>query len=375
MTTEPTSPLVERLRAWSYRQQFLGRAAEDALAALRRVVGVYSSHPSGPLTLHARTDLSAAGFAALERDKLAVRIVGMRGSAFLVPLESADRIAAATRRSGAWSPGELRARGLDERTFAALRPRVMEAAAAPITPIQLRRALGAEPGDQRPYFTMRLMAREGLVVRVGTGRVRTDDLRWVATEAWLGRPLGAVDARDALAWLARAYLDGYGPARLEDFAWWAGVPRRGAREAIETVETVEVAPGLLLPATQRPAWEACPPVGPDAVDVLPKWDAYEMGHAPDGRARLLDDVHLSLAFTTGATRVGATAGDGLPLLVRAGRAAATWSHRLDGRRMAVTVRPFDLTAREARDLVDLARPAFERVAELFGAEVSVSLDA
>jgi hypothetical protein len=249
---------------------------------------------------------------------------------------------------------------------------VLKAATEPITPIQLRQALGAEPDDQRPYFTMRLMAREGLVLRVGTGRVRTDDLRWVATEAWLGRPLEAVDAEDGLAWLARAYLAGYGPARVEDFAWWAGVPRRRATAALETTETEEVAPGLLLPAGLQPAWEACQPLDPDAVDVLPKWDAYTMGHAPDGRGRLLDDAHLPLAFTTAATRVGATAGDGLPLLLRGGRAVATWAYRLDGSRMAVTVQPFEATGRDATDLVELARPAFERVGVLFGATVSVS---
>ncbi len=269
----------------------------------------------------------------------------MRGSAFLVPIELADDVIAATRRQADWQPSFLRSRGLDTASYAALKPRVLAAATEPLTPTELRHALGAADDDQRPYFAMRLMAREGTIVRVGTGRMRSDDLRWVATEAWLGRGLGEGDPDAALSRLAAAYLGGYGPARVQDFAWWAGVTRRRATAAMGKVETVEVADGLHLPADLETAWRKTDALDPGAIDVLPKWDAYTMGYAPDGRARLVDDAHLGLAYSTAATRIGATAGDGLPLVLRGGRAVATWVHRLNGSRMTVTLHPFDETAR------------------------------
>src|SRR5437867_469036 len=83
--------IVERLRAWSHRRQRLDGSAPDLLSALHDVVAVYSAHPSGPLALHARTSgLTAGAFADLESRRQAIRIVAMRGSAFLVPAATAD---------------------------------------------------------------------------------------------------------------------------------------------------------------------------------------------------------------------------------------------------------------------------------------------
>lgn len=367
---------LERLSAWSHARQRLGCAATAALSTLRDVAGVYSAHPTAPLALAARVrGLTREAFGELEARREAVRVVGMRGSAFLVPLDLADDVVGATRQSPAQQPGALRSRGLDESTYAALKPRILDATGEPISPTELRRALGAASDDQRPYFAMRLMSREGIVLRVGTGRVRTDDLRWVATEAWLGRPLGALDREGALARLAEAYLRGYGPARDADFAWWAGVPRGRARTALGSISTVEVAGGLLLPADLEAAWQATAPLDPNALDVLPKWDPYAMGYAPDGRARLVDDAHLSLAYSTADTRIGATAGDGLPLVLRGGRAVASWGHRLIGASMAVTIRPFEASERQAGELLAAVEPAFGSIGQLFDARVEVALAA
>jgi hypothetical protein len=110
------------------------------------------------------------------------------------------------------------------------------------------------------------------------------------------------------------------------------------------VRVVDVGGGLLLPADEQDAFERIAPLDPAAVDVLPKWDAYTMGHAPDGRQRLVDDAHLARAYSTAGTRVGATAGDGLPLVLKGGRAVASWSHRFEGQRLRVTVTPFESDA-------------------------------
>jgi hypothetical protein len=367
---------VERLSAWSHERQGLGHAFRDPLTALRDVVGVYSAHPAGPLTLAARcSQLDAESFHALEVRREAVRIIGMRSSAFLVPLDLADDIIAATRRDSEWQPAVLRSRGLDADTYAALQPLVLEAASEPLTPTQLRRALGVGADDDRAYFTMRLMAREGSILRVGTGRVRSDDLRWVSTEAWLGRSLGDGDPGAALGRLAAAYLHGYGPARMSDFAWWAGVTRRRASAAIESVDTVPVGGDLLLPRDVEPLWQKGVPLDPESIDVLPKWDAYSMGYAPDGRRRFVADAHLPLAYSTAGTKIGATAGDGLPLILRGGRAVATWSHRLSGKTMSVTVSPFDMSAREGEELLAKTASEFERIGQLFEARVETSLAA
>lgn len=81
---------------------------------------------------------------------------------------------------------------------------------------------------------------------------------------------------------------------------------------------------------QRLGRVAAEPFVADAIDLLPKWDPYTMGHAPEGRRRLVEDEKLCRAYTTGQAGYGATAGDGLPPVLRGGRAVATWLQRLAG---------------------------------------------
>ncbi len=365
-------PDVERLRAWTHARQDLGHRAGHVQQALVDSLAVYSAHPSAPLALWARsTMLSAGDFGALETNRSALRVVAMRGSAFLVPTDHADRIVAATRQP--LRDSYLRGRGLDAATYDRLKPRVLEALREPSTPTALRAALGAYAGGADPYFAMRAMAREGLVIRVGTGRVRTDDLRWVATEAWLGRPFSSPDRSEAQAWLASAYLGAFGPAREDDFAWWAGITRGEAQRAIASGAPLDVGAGHFLPAALEPAWRRTTPLDPGRLDVLPKWDPYAMGYAPDGRRRFVDDAYLTLAYSTPETRVGATSGDGLPLVLRAGRAVATWSHRLDGGRMHVTLQPFGSAAGAARRLLRDTQAEFGAIGRFLATEVTVSL--
>ena len=78
--------MVEQLRGFAYGRQRLGRAAPDAATALRDVIAVHSSHPSAPLSLHARArQLDGQGFRALD----VLRLPAMRKSIHLLPRETA----------------------------------------------------------------------------------------------------------------------------------------------------------------------------------------------------------------------------------------------------------------------------------------------
>jgi hypothetical protein len=75
-----------------------------------------------------------------------------------------------------------------------------------------------------------------------------------------------------------------------------------------------VGEGLLLPAADRPRFPRARPIR-GTVDLLPKWDAYTMGHAPSGRRRLVDPDVQHLVYTP--IGVG-LAGDGNPVGLLAG---------------------------------------------------------
>ena len=329
--------LTARLRSWTYRRQRLGRLGGGPLETLCDIIAVYSTHPSAPLTLLPRcASLAPDEFRSMEQQRDVVRITAMRGSSFMVPTRTAATIFAATRVPPAQLARRLQYGGLDPEAYTRLTPKVLECCSTPITPAELRRCAAS---NEDVYFVARMLAREGRILRIGAS-LRTDQLKYVATEAWLGHPIEAVDPGQALEWLAGEYLRAFGPARVSDFAWWAGAPRRSALAACARLDSVEQ-DGLLLLAAEQDAFDAVEPLDPAAVEVLPKWDSYTMAYAPDGRQRLVDDAFLGRAYTSVQGSPGATAGDGLPLVLRSGRAVASWSHRFDGQRLSVTVAPFE----------------------------------
>ena len=187
------------MRWWSYGRQLLGRhRAPDPHGALRTIVGVYSSHPSAPLSLHARcAALDAAGFQGLD----ALRLPAMRGSIFLLPRETAHLPFRALPESPASAAQRLRYFGLSER-YAELREAVLAAADEPRTARELREIVGP---DQAIKGVLGAMTREGVLARVGAEGLRSNTLRYVAAD------VPAADTDEALAWLAAEYLRAFGP--------------------------------------------------------------------------------------------------------------------------------------------------------------------
>ena len=356
--------LVSRLANWTHLRQQLNQAALKPIDALRQVLAVYSSHPTAPLSLLSRSKtLDASAFTDLEKQRLAVRIPAMRQSIFLVPRATAARMLAATRISTEKHAQRIRNTGLDLKEYNRLKACVLEITQKPIASRLLQKELSGQIGSEvRIMAAVRTMTYEGLVLRLGSS-LRTDSLQYVATEAWLRSSLESADPEPSLKWLAEEYLRNYGPARIEDFAWWCGISRRQAAQCFSTMKTTAITPNLLLLEEQRPAFDNVEVIDDDVIDLLPKWDPYTMGYAPDGRQRLVDDEHLPKAYTTETSRQGGTTGDGLPLMLRGGRAVATWSHRFDGEQMLVKVTPFGRAAIPPR----LYEPALEGVARLLGA--------
>ena len=358
------SGIEEQARRWSYDRQRLGRRAPDAGAALRAVVGVYSSHPSAPLSLRAHASLFYhESFRRLDAARRALRLPAMRGSIHLLPRATVHLAFRAVPEPPSGLRQRLRYSGIPEGRYAGLREAVLAAATEPMTARELGRPLREKAGyDGSPTPVLSGMAREGVLLRVGAEGPRSNTLRYVAARSWLGGGLPYADADDALAWLAGEYLRAFGPARPEDFRWWAGVPKGRASAALEAVETVEPEDGYLLRAEDREAFESAEGPDPGAVNILPKWDCYTMGYAPDGRGRF---VHPDVQG-----RVYTTAGDGLGVVLVGGKAAGAWEARFSGGTMEVRL---DVFERPGAKLKGAIEAGFGEVAASLGARgVSLS---
>jgi hypothetical protein len=123
-----------------------------------------------------------------------------------------------------------------------------------------------------------VLAAEGRVVRARPrGGWASTQFRWATLEAWAGAPLEVVDAREAEAALARAWLSAYGPASPEDLKWWTGWSVAQTKRALAGDDVVacvldDGAEGVILAGDAEPVAAPAP-----WVALLPALDATPMG--------------------------------------------------------------------------------------------------
>ncbi len=308
--------LTEHLRLYTHHQQHLAKTARSAEQALRDVVAVYSAHPSAPLSLFARTkNFDAKKFRALEKTRAAIRLGAMRGSIHLLPRETAPKIFAATIGN---DPKMLARRlqvarvNLDE--YAKFKREVLKNVREPMSVRALRDATGEKEAGLGTL--LRAMSDERLVLRVGADGLRSNDLKYVPTKIWLGEELKPEDKEESLVWLVREYLRAFGPARVQDVTWWIGITNTIVTKILAQTETVDVGDGYLLLQEDVRAFEKIKSFERDVIAILPKWDAYTMGYAPDGRERFVTrDMQ---------TRIYDKVGDGYGAILLNGLAVAAW---------------------------------------------------
>jgi Winged helix DNA-binding domain len=268
---------------------------------------------------------AAAIEGALVEERSVVRTWAMRGTLHLVPaadvrwlldLLGPVFVVATARR--------YRELGLDDGACAAAVAAIGQAVAAdgPLTRAVLAeriRAAGVdvEPGSQAVAHLVRRAALEG-VVCCGSGAGGNET--YVALDEWTGgRAAARFEGDAARAELARRHLRAFGPARVEDFASWSGLPMAVARAAWRLLdgELTEVV------AAGRPAWAvAGTELGPaqsqrPCIRLLPAFDTYLLGHK--GRGLIVQDRF--------ARKVWPGGGWIRPTLVVDGAVVATW--RLD----------------------------------------------
>jgi hypothetical protein len=316
---------VGQLRAFTYERQRLGRAAPNGATALREVVGVYSSHPTAPLSLHARAaKFDGKAFRRLDT----LRLPAMRQSIHLLPRKTAHLAFRAAPAPASDRAKRFRYFKLTDARYEELRVQLLKAAKEPRTQEELREATGLDAKELKGVSAQ--MTRDGELVRVAAERsLRSNELRYMAAE------IPEADADEALAWLAGEYLRAFGPIRVKDFTWWAGVGAKRAKEALAAHATEELDGGYLVLTADRKAFEKAKPVK-GAVDLLPKWDCYQMGYAPDGRDRFAHPDVIDRCYDF--------RGDGVPVVLIDGEAAGTWQ------RMEVEL--FDTTTKTVRRAID-----------------------
>lgn len=329
------------------------------------LVGIHSTDPATVyLSLYNRIggftveDLDAALF---ERRSL-MRILGMRRTMFVVPLDLAAVVDASCTKMLVANERRrtmqlMEAEGIDDvgavledacrATLAFLRAADEPLAAWALTPAI--RQLGMQvtmAADKtyaaRPAITNRVLlhlSTEGHIVRTRPlGSLVSNQYRWTPTERWFD-PLAVIEASTVRRELVRRWLRTYGPGTTNDITWWTKWPKRDVTAALSEVGavdvTVEPEPGgravlawTLPDDVDDPPPGAVPPRGGCSVHLLPALDSAIMGWKERGWYL---GSHAAALFDRN--------GNAGPLILVDGVAVGAWAQREGGRVVTELLEP------------------------------------
>jgi hypothetical protein len=299
-----------RLRLGRRQRLAPSSRAESALEVARGVVALHATDPATVyLAAAARLRTSGDQIGAIESalyvDRHLVRMLGMRRTMFVVPLELAPivqagctlAIAAQERRRtlqlfGNAGIAEDIARWLanvEDATLKALEARGEATAQelgqdVPDLRKQILMAAGKNYEGMQGVATRILMqlSADGRIIR---GRPKgswiSSQYRWSPLERWLPGGLPGCTTAVAQVELIRAWLRSFGPGTLNDLKWWTGLTMGEVKRAVSELEVVEVdldeGSGIVLvdDVEAEPAAEPW-------VALLPALDPTPMGYADRG---------------------------------------------------------------------------------------------
>jgi winged helix DNA-binding protein len=297
--------IEERRARLALRHHLATSARSEVVEVAGDLAGLHATDPS-TVFLAALARMQAPEVAALERalydDRALVRILGMRRTMFVLPVELMPVVQAACTQAIA---AQERRRLLDMVGRAGLAGDpaawVEEVATAAVKALEARGGATAtevaqddprlrqqivvaegKPYEARQSVVTRillLLAAEGRIVR---GRPRgswvSGQYRWSVIDAWLPDGVPAWSTQAAQAELVRRWLAAFGPGTAADLKWWTGLTLGQVRRALTEIGAVEVdldgTPGLVLP-------DDLDPVSPPApwAALLPSLDPTTMGWA------------------------------------------------------------------------------------------------
>ena len=338
---------VQERRARLGLRHHLAPAARAAgvVEVARDLVGLHATDPASVFLAAAarmRTPAVEAVERALYEDRLLLRMLGMRRTMFVVPVELAPVVHAACTQAIAVTQRRITVQLLDRSGIAEDPARWLEEVeAATLKALQARgTATATELGEDEPRLRRQVQLAEGKSYasrqnvttrvllqlaadgRIVRGRPRgswtSSQYRWSPIDAWLPGGMAAWSTEAAQAELVRGWLAGFGPGTVADLKWWTGLTAGQVKRALAEAGAVEVdldgAPGLALAEDLEP-----PPAAEPWVALLPALDPTVMGWS--GRGWYLGEHGPTLFDRNG------NAG---PTVWWDGRIVGGWAHRKDG---------------------------------------------
>jgi hypothetical protein len=184
---------------------------------------------------------------------------------------------------------------------------------------------GISTRGQRAAYMLQRASLDGLICQ---GVTRRNNPTFVLVDERLPET-GAMEPGEAAAELAKRYFTSRGPATLQDFVWWSGLPAADARAGLEEIK------GHLVRETieDKTYWRSgpVPEVDSSAVYLLPGFDEYLLGYRDRGAS--LDPARAK-ALNAGGGMLN-------PTIIAGGRVVGTWRRTFKKDTVVIEVSAFE----------------------------------
>jgi hypothetical protein len=345
--------------------------SRDVVQAVTRTAGIQAQVMSAAeLALCTRVEgLSPQDVrAALWQDHTLMRTWAMRGTLHLLSAKELPLYVAACdwQHTARWSNyfAEFDLTPAQQEAFLSAIPHVLEQ--GPLTRLQLADAVAKHIGATRVRdlilseswgSPLKPSAYRGeLCFGPGQGQSAT----FMNPRTWIGE-WQPIEPKLALQEIARRYLQAYGPATPEDFAFWWGYQKTFSRKLFQSIaeelEEVDVEgwQAFALRAT-LPHMQSVESV--EKIHLLPLFDAYTIGAPPRGREPLLAPAYKRQVFNL--------QGWAFAVILVNGSIQGIWSYKIRRSQIVVKVNlfsPFTATIRKGIEV------EAERLSDFFKAKV------
>ncbi len=335
----PNSPITpDDLASLLIARHVSGLAGASVADIAEHFVGIYAVRPTSWMAAMARNiELDAAAAVEGETNADLMRLPGVRRSKFLVPRALAAPMFTAPLQpleSHAW---RLRDVGTDLNTYRSVRPALIEMTTETACKLaDLRKELSLGAAVVRALVTV--ACYDGALIRSVPDNPWSNRWMYAAAPPEIANDLTQEAARLELA---RRYIRGYGPARTVDLAWWMGISEGCAAQLMGATGAVHLQGDFWIDPEH--ADTAPPACTTEQITFLPAWDPIAMGYAPGSPQRSalkLDAIGYDQA------------GNGLPIVLLDGRAAARWRTRLNGRKRVMEIDTTNLPSSLCRTVTE-----------------------
>lgn len=369
---------LEQLTQFYMHKQFL--ASGDREAGLRDVVNTLCGlHAQNSLTPYLslwnriRCFKSELLDTALHKEKSLVKTWCMRGTLHII--QSQDLLIYHNALKRMWFEHHGRYMRPPEWPSIEQRQRVIypqiskALAEGPLTRKQLSDVTRQKLGDMAQFY-QRLFSGWGGILKdtaySGLTVCATShgkEACFARTDLWLPNVnLNEIGEKQSKEQLLLRYLQGYGPASLQDFSYWSGLLAgearatfEGARFDLAEIRVKNCAKALFVLKCDLKRLEEPNLSEESSVCLLPKFDPYLLGHK--NRARIVNSEHMKLIYRP--------AGDIAACLLLNGRIVGTWVYRKSGKKLTIMITPF---CRLGKNILEQVEHGIKDMGSLFGVQ-------